>query len=264
VLGALRDARPEIGRTVAVDGSDMPAYANGQRYVSKGGRERERYSDIDATWGHRSAISTRKGGGYYGYKLHLAVCTDTGLPLAWQVETACISELRYALPLLDAARQRGFAVEHAVMDKGYDTSPTYAGCEKRGIRPIIPLRETPSVKEGKADAPTCQHGEWTFAGADAKRGASKWRCPTGECQPASVWIKADRLHPLIPRTTPRWKALYGSRVAVEREFGRLKHEWGLTPLRVRRFERVELHAHLTILARLASALAAARAVPLAA
>ncbi len=31
----------------------------------------------------------------------------------------------------------------------------------------------------------CRHGVWTFAGADFKRRATKWRCPTGECQPAS-------------------------------------------------------------------------------
>ncbi|MDQ2740718.1 MAG: hypothetical protein M3Z66_00190, partial [Chloroflexota bacterium] len=72
-------------------------------------------------------------------------------------------------------------------------------------------------------------GEWTFAGSDAKRGASKWRCPTGECKPASVWLKADRLHTLIPRTTERWKGLYHQRGAVEREFGRLKHEWAMLP-----------------------------------
>src|SRR5215203_473494 len=82
------EARPELGRTVAIGGSDLPAFANGQRYVSKGGRLRERYSDPDATWGHRSSVSSRSGGGYYGYKLHAAVCTTTGLPLAWQVETA--------------------------------------------------------------------------------------------------------------------------------------------------------------------------------
>ena len=45
---------------------------------------------------------------------------------------------------------------------------------------------------------------------------------------------------------------------------RLKNEWALLPLRVRRIERVALHADLTILARLACALAKARAVPLAA
>jgi hypothetical protein len=41
---------------------------------------------------------------------------------------------------------------------------------------------------------------------------------------------------------------------VERESGRLKHEWPLLPLRVRRLERVPLHADLTILAPLAVAL----------
>jgi hypothetical protein len=55
-----------------------------------------------------------------------------------------------------------------------------------------------------------------------------------------------------------------SRSAVEREFGRLKHESSLLPLRVRGLDRVRLHADLTILAKLASALAKTRAVALAA
>jgi hypothetical protein len=42
---------------------------------------------------------------------------------------------------------------------------------------------------------------------------------------------------------------------VEREFGRLKHAWALPPLRVRSLDRDRLHADLTILAKLASALA---------
>jgi hypothetical protein len=54
------------------------------------------------------------------------------------------------------------------------------------------------------------------------------------------------------------------RAAVEREFGRLKNEYGLTPLRVRGIERVALHADLTMLASLSLPLARARAVPLAA
>jgi len=44
----------------------------------------------------------------------------------------------------------------------------------------------------------------------------------------------------------------------------LKNEWALLPLRVRGLERVQLHADLTILAKLSSTLARARAVPLAA
>jgi hypothetical protein len=68
----------------------------------------------------------------------------------------------------------------------------------------------------------------------------------------------DRLHPLIPRETERSRRLYSSRGAIEREFGRLKHEWAMLPLRVRGIERVRLHADLTILAKLGCALATAR------
>ena len=51
--------------------------------------------------------------------------------------------------------------------------------------------------------------------------------------------------------------------SVEREFGRLKNEYGLKPLRIRGLAKVALHTDLTMLARLSQALARARAVPLA-
>jgi hypothetical protein len=51
--------------------------------------------------------------------------------------------------------------------------------------------------------------------------------------------------------------------AIEREFGRLKHDYGLAPLRVRGLRRS--HADLTMLARLSQALSRAReAMPVAA
>jgi hypothetical protein len=260
VTAGLHARLPGMGENVAIDASDLPAYANGQRYASKGGRERapEEYSDPDASWGHRSAVSTRKGGGFYGYKLNMAVCADTDLPLAWQVETARRNESSFAIQLIDAVRARGFAADTATMDKGYDNATIYAECEARDCRPIIPLRMTPDVKRGEHAPPFCEHGPWRFAGSDAKRGAAKWRCPTGECQPASRWLKADRLHPLIPRETLRWQGLYRKRASVERAFGRLKHDWSLTPLHVRVLDRVRLHADLTVLAQLSRALGRAR------
>jgi hypothetical protein len=130
--------------------------------------------------------------------------------------------------------------------------------------PVIALKQTPAVKRGEHKPPCCEHGEWGFAGADKKREATKWRCPTGECKPASVWIKADRLHTLIPRSTQRWKGLYRGRASVERAFGRLKNEWALAPLRVRRIERVRLHVDLTILSQLSTVLNRERALALAA
>jgi Transposase DDE domain len=214
---SLRAEHPDMGVEVAIDASDLPAYANGQRYVSKGGRERERFSDPDASWGHRSAVSTRKGGGFYGYRLHLATCTRTGLPLAWQVETARNHESRYVAPLLDAIRGRGFEPETCAMDKGYDNTRVMAETRERGCVPIVSLRKTSP-------------------------------------------IPLDR----IPYGSDEWKRLYRGRAAVEREFGRLKNEYGLTPLRTRTLARVRIHADLTLLSRLSVALARARVASLAA
>lgn len=259
VVEGLREKLPSYGRDLSVDASDVPAFANGHHFTLDG-HERKHYSDPDASWGHRSAVSVRKGGAFYGYKLHLAACVKTGLPVSWRVETAKEAESPVAPSLIDEARRRGAMAATAAMDKGYDSGPLHAACAERDCLPVIPLRETGAVKKGEHLPPLCDHGEWKFAGSDRKRGASKWRCPTGECRPASTWIKADRLHPLIPYKSKRWKEMYRKRGAVEREFGRLKNEWGLKPLRVRGLDRVRLHADLTVLTRLACTLSRARAL----
>ncbi len=263
VIGSLRDQLPHMGQDVAVDGSDLPAYANGHRerqYVAV------QPSDPDASWGHRSAISTRSKGSFYGFKLHAAVDTATDLPLAWTVRSAREAEQNFAIDLIDTARKRGFRPRTAIMDKGYDSERMHFETMKRSIAPVIPLKQTGGVKQGLHKPPCCEHGEWKFCGSDFGRRCSKWRCPTGECQPKSYWMPADRHHPLIPRESKRYAELYAKRSAVEREFGRLKHQWSLLPLRVRGLDRVQLHADLTILACLASRLAQerARTVPLAA
>jgi hypothetical protein len=43
---------------------------------------------------------------------------------AGQVETAKAQESSFAVPLLDAVKARGFRPEVAVMDMGYDMSPS--------------------------------------------------------------------------------------------------------------------------------------------
>jgi hypothetical protein len=154
VTGSLHAQLPEYGRNVAIDASDMPAYANGQRFVSKNGPERERYSDPDASWGHRSAVSTRKGGGFYGYRIHASVCTATDLPVAWTVATAREHESTFVASLLDTVRERGFAAETCALDKGYDNGRVYRECADRQCVPVIPLRETPDVQRGDHKPPT--------------------------------------------------------------------------------------------------------------
>jgi hypothetical protein len=209
IAAALRAELPDIGIDVAIDASDMPGFANGQ--------PRERYSDPDASWGHRSAVSTRGAGSFYGYKLHLAACTRTGLPLAWQVETARRHESNYAIPLLDALHARGYQPASCAMDKGYDNDRILRETIARDCIPVVPLKRR----------------------------------------------RTSTVLPLV-RNSQEFRDLYSRRVAVEREFGRLKMDYALAPLRVRGLARVQLHADLTMLARLALALRRTQAVALAA
>jgi len=147
LTASLREHHAEMGREVAIDASDIPAYGNGQKFLYNGGPERKAYSDPDASWGHRSAVSTRKGGDFYGYRIHAAVCAATGLPLAWQVETARSHESNYVAPLLDAVHARGFAPATVAMDMGYDNARVYAECADRDVVPIIPLRKNSGHRE---------------------------------------------------------------------------------------------------------------------
>ncbi len=193
---------------VGFDSTDLLAYANGQRYKYHGGPEREAFSDPDASWGHRSAISTRKGGGFYGYKLHLAVCTRTDLPLGWEVRTGKEADMRVVAPLLKQLAERGVKPASVAMDRGYDYQAVYQACQDHGALPVVAARRNSGTGEGPLD-----------------------------------------------RNSSMFKRLYQARSAVEREFGRLKHYLGLAPLRVRRLERVRLHADLCLLTRLALAAA---------
>ena len=73
-------------------------------------------------------------------------------------------------------------------------------------------------------------------------------------------LRKGRVQPPTPiqRGTQKWADLYRRRTSVEREFGRLKHDYGLAFLRVRGIERVRLHADLVMLGRLSLALSRAR------
>jgi len=263
VVAGLHDKHPDMGRNVASTGPTCPPMRTASGSCSTAARSASGSATrtLPGATGRRSARARAAG----------SMATRSTWPSAPRLSFPSpgtsappAKPSRRTLPLIDTAKTRGFAVETCAMDKGYDARHIYEGCQDRDVRPIIPLIQTTGAKRGDHHTPTCEHGEWRFAGSDSKRGASKWRCPSGECKPASVWIKAERMFPLIPRETPRWKALYRGRTAVEREFGRLKNEWSLTPLRTRGLDRVRLHADLAILAKLACALTRARAVPLAA
>ena len=254
VLATLHEAHPEMGQTVAIDGSDMPAYANGHKHVgNKNGPLRTRWADPDAGWGHRSSISTRKGGAYYGYKLHCAVDTATELPVAWTVKAANEPEQAEVAALLDALAGRGFTPGRD-LDKGYDGQPMHDVCESRGIRPVIALIGDAGVKAGKHKPPDmrARRVDIRRCGRQARR--DEVALPGRRVQ---ARLGVDQGGPAAPAHPARHRPVEvplqeadrrGARVRPAQE--RLRPDSAAGP----RLPRVTLHANLTILAQLASAL----------
>jgi hypothetical protein len=68
-------ARVHGGR---LHGESVGAELVDQRHGHGGLVRTSGYDFPGKSWGHRSAVSTRKGGGFYGYKVHLAAFSRTG------------------------------------------------------------------------------------------------------------------------------------------------------------------------------------------
>jgi hypothetical protein len=125
VAESLQAEFPGIGEDVAIDASDMPG-----RAVSPGGvrvreaRLRQRAEVRQSEWPGARAVSTRRGGGFYGYKLHLAVCTHTGLPLAWRVETGRRNESLYVV----LSSTRSILAATALPPARWTRATTMIGC----------------------------------------------------------------------------------------------------------------------------------------
>lgn len=84
VLSARGGLRPSTGRGAEVREQQR---SRGQRPTERTPRLtgirptsecRKRFSDPDASWGRRSSISVRKGGGYYGYNVPVSSCGAGG------------------------------------------------------------------------------------------------------------------------------------------------------------------------------------------
>jgi hypothetical protein len=59
---------------------------------------------------------------------------------------------------------RGFRPVTMAADKGYDFTPVHAAWAERFVLPVIARRRF-ACEGDWTEAPSCQHGRWTFAGA---------------------------------------------------------------------------------------------------
>jgi transposase len=288
LVNTLRELLPGFGANLAVDSTDIAAYANGYR---------EHPADPDARWGAKKKDnnkakaenkaekkkSEKKEDVFYwfGYKLHLVIDALYELPIAFILTPANESDTTQMKPLLQKAQsdQEKTQPKLVIADKGYDSKDNntyvYKDCK---ATPIIPIRERkdaqlPDICNAKG-TPLCSCGlEMVFWGRDGKY--LKYRCPYAlgkeECKshfrcsssPYGYVLKLPidkdvRRHPPVPRESKKWKRLYKMRTAVERVNSRVKGLLGLDKITIRGIPKVTVRSALSILIMLATAVSFAK------
>ena len=269
----VKERLPDVGQDVAVDSTDIRAYAHPTR------------EDTDATWGYRTtktrSKSTRDTEPFFGYKLHSITDTIHGVPLAHIILPANESDTRQLRPLIDKARglYSWLRPKHLFADRGYDSQANHKLLIKRGIIPIIHLRRPSNTKlhDDLYDflgRPVCADGKtpMEYLGTHPKTGLHKFRCPPSGCalkarsrggavrycDTTELWLDpADNYRALgiVYRDSPEWRRLYKRRQVIERMFGSLKRSRLLDRHQYVRRDKVEFHLGLATLTYLATMLA---------
>ena len=280
MVDTLRTKLPDLGNDVAVDSTDIEAYANPNHTP---------VTDSDATWGHRTTKAKSSKGAkdtepFFGYKLHSICDTVYGAPLAHVLLPANRNDSPQ-LPRLVRQAQGMYSwlkPKHLLADRGYDSKANHVFLVQRGIVPIIHIRK-PTAGDGlhdglysKKGAPVCDgKTPMDFLGTDPKSGWHLFQCPPAGCQlkarsrlmarycnttahwedPASNY----RVLGVVSRSDPQWSRLYRRRPIIERLFSSLKRSRLLNKHQYVRKRKIEAHVGMSTLTYLATMLARVQA-----
>ena len=280
MVGKLKARLPDLGKDLAVDSTDIEAYANPNHTP---------VTDSDATWGRRttkakSSKGAKKTEPFFGYKMHALNDVVYGAPLAHVLLPANRNDSPQ-LPGLVRKAQGMYAwlkTKHLMADRGYDSQANHTFLVGQGVTPIIHIRK-PTADDGlydglynKKGAPVCDgKTPMDFLGTDPKTGRHLFRC-----QPAGCRLKARsrlmarycnttahwedpasnlRVLGVVSRSDPQWRRLYRRRQVIERMFSSLKRSRLLNKHQYVRKRKIEMHAGLSVLTYLATMLARVRA-----
>jgi transposase len=136
LLGELLKGRAVKGEVVALDGTAIKAYS--QRSLdNKTGK-----SDPE------SRVGRARRGFVLGYKVHMACCASSELPLAFTVAPCNMNEKLFAKPLLEKLKDLGVNFKAVLADAQYDSFKVREDVRLFGAEPVIPYRRSSRIKNG--------------------------------------------------------------------------------------------------------------------
>ncbi|GMA64860.1 hypothetical protein GCM10025859_53000 [Alicyclobacillus fastidiosus] len=158
---------------LAIDSTAIPAYEKKQP------KSRSQETG-NANWGAKYDTFGNKLT-WFGYKIHLAVDTQSELPVSLGVTPTHVYDGDMAIPLMkDIAENLDWRFKFVMMDAGYDQVKNYETARSYGAQAIIALNrraeKEPPAGMSSNGTPRCSMGyDMVYWGADADR--LKFRCP---------------------------------------------------------------------------------------
>ena len=271
VTNKLREHLPDLGETVAVDGTTVRTHSNPNR-------RRKDISDPEASWTAKNAARAKEGGKewHFGYKSHAVADVKYGVPLGQIVTTASRNDSPELPPVIEhtKALHPWFRPKVVIADRGYDALSNHEYLWEQKAIPVIHMRKPSHAKFHKGiytekGVPTCiGQVPMHYMGSHPEKGYL-YRCRPEGCHlkgklsggshHCADWVFEDpksdpRLFGVIRRDGPEWKDLYRQRQAIERVFKSMKESRRLERHCVRGLRQIRLHVLMSTLAFQATAL----------
>lgn len=218
-VSRLRDRLQDFGETIAVDSSEIAAYSQSRKP-----------SDADARWAKKRNKHGQEHW-WFGYKIHMVADATYELPIRVEVTPANESDSRRLIHLLLPLKQNP---KFVLADAGYDSSDNYAFISKiLKAEPIIKMNRRGKDPENlKLPHKNAQYIREHLDGLHLR-------------------MKAG-----IDRSSEEWQSHYSKRTSIERIFSRMKEFRRLASVHHRGLAKIALHAYLSTLTVLASAVSA--------
>ena len=261
----LRDLLPGLGEKVAVDSTTVRSHSNPHRR----NRQTGQVSDPEASWTAKNSAGGKDQKEWsWGYKFHLMADATYGIPLYGYTTTASRNDSPELPRLMDKATETlsWLNPRYVMADKGYDSRANHEAAADHDAVLICPARRQANraLYEGiytEKGVPACiGMVEMDYVRSDPQKG-HLYRCRREACHLVTrkgvrycadeVWENRrdnPRLFGPLRQKSPKWKALYRLRQAVERVYKGMKESRRLERHCIRGLRKISLHAAMSVLA----------------
>ena len=277
MVNELHRRLPELGRVVAIDGTDIESFANPTRKI---------VSDPDATWGRRTRKGKHKSANdadtepYFGYQMISISDVTYGVPLLHLFLPAHPNESPLLRDLVSLTREtyEWFDPEYVIADRGYDAQKNHEFLNDLGIKPIIHIRESTAEDDlhdgiySTMGLPTCDgKKKMEYLWTDPVTGEHLYRCSrkgcslkerssgaVRYCDTTEHWEDPRnnlRVISIVARASRLWNALYKKRKVIERYFSSGKQSRLLNSVLYLTKSKVVAHVGMSEMTYLATMLA---------